>query len=61
MDKLISGGDIRITREEISEALGVPVYAPLLHLVSWFPVEVVLPFTVRAVISATPMSRLLPG
>jgi CBS-domain-containing membrane protein len=41
--------------------VALAMYAPLLHPALWFPVEVVLPFTLCAVISATMMSRLLPG
>jgi CBS-domain-containing membrane protein len=41
--------------------VALAMYAPLLHTALWFPVEIVLPFTLSAVISATMMSRLLRG
>jgi CBS-domain-containing membrane protein len=41
--------------------VALAMYAPLLHPGLWFPVEIVLPFTVSAVISAMMMSRPLRG
>jgi CBS-domain-containing membrane protein len=41
--------------------VALAMYAPLLHPGLWFPVEIVLPFTLSAVISAMMMSRLLRG
>lgn len=41
--------------------VALAMYAPLLHPGLGFPVEVVLPFALAAVISAAVMSRLLPG
>jgi CBS-domain-containing membrane protein len=41
--------------------VALAMYAPLLHPGLWFPVEIVLPFTLCAVGSAALMSRLLPG
>jgi CBS domain-containing membrane protein len=42
-------------------AVALAMCPPLLHSGSWFAVEVVLPFTLAAVVSAALMSRLLPG
>jgi CBS-domain-containing membrane protein len=41
--------------------VALAMYPPLLHPGLWFAVQVVLPFTLVAVISAALMSRLLPG
>lgn len=41
--------------------VALAMYAPLLHPGLWFPVEIVLPFMLSAVISARVMNRLLRG
>ena len=41
--------------------VALAMYPPLLHPGLWFAVQVVLPFTLTAVLSAALMSRLLPS
>ena len=59
------GGSIhRVDRGALLQAYHPPgvalaMYSALLHLGSWFAIEVVLPFTLRAVSSTAMISRLL--
>ena len=52
---------LHVARVYHPPGVALTMYGPLLHPDLWFPVEVVMPFTLCAVISATMMSRLLPG
>jgi len=58
---LVALTTLHLVRAYHPPGVALAMYAPLLHPGLCFPVEIVLPFTLFAVISATMMSRLLPG
>lgn len=52
---------IHLLRAYHPPAVALSLYPSLLHPSVWFPLRVVLPFTVIAVVSAAVLCRLLPG
>lgn len=52
---------IHLLRAYHPPAVALSLYPSLLHPSVWFPLSVVLPFTVVAVVSAAIMCRVLPG